>query len=67
MNMFVTGMTGSGKSYFIRDTLKKTNLPIIVISIKKSDIENFSENVKDLTGNKIGITNENWKFSFYSL
>lgn len=59
--MFVTGMTGSGKSYFIRDTLKKTNLPIIVISIKKSDIENFSENVKDLTGNKIGITNENWK------
>lgn len=61
MNMFVTGMTGSGKSYFIRDTLLRIKMPIIVISIKKSDIDNFSNDVKDLSGRKVAITNENFQ------
>ncbi|MBD3829017.1 MAG: AAA family ATPase [Arcobacter sp.] len=61
MNMFVTGMTGSGKSYFIRDTLLRIKMPIIIISIKKSDIDNFSNDVKDLSGRKVAITNENFQ------
>ena len=58
-NVFVTGMTGTGKSYFIRWLLKKNDLPCVVVSLKKSDINNFSQEVKPLT--KIGITNENYK------
>lgn len=37
MNIFVAGMTGSGKSYYIQKMLEKTNLPIIATSNKIED------------------------------
>lgn len=37
INIFVAGMTGSGKSYFIQKMLEKTNLPIIATSNKIED------------------------------
>lgn len=37
INIFIAGMTGSGKSYFIQKMLEKTNLPIIATSNKIED------------------------------
>lgn len=57
-NVFVTGSTGTGKSYFIRDTLKKLNLPLIVVSLKKQDIYNVNDEVVEL--GKKAVSTENY-------
>lgn len=45
-NVFVTGMTGTGKSYLIRYMLKRTELPITVVSMKEVDIDNVKNHTK---------------------
>lgn len=56
-NMFVTGMTGSGKSYFIRHVLKSIDLPLVVVSLKKQDIENVNNEVRKISINKVETNN----------
>lgn len=58
-NIFVTGMTGTGKSYFIRYLLKQKNLPVTVVSMKEKDIDNVKEIIPTLSKNQ--VTSENYK------
>jgi nucleoside-triphosphatase THEP1 len=59
-NMFVTGMTGSGKSYYIRHVIKSLkDLPLTVVSLKKQDIVNVDKESRKLD-NKYEVTTENY-------
>ena len=58
-NVFVTGMTGTGKSYLIRYMLKRTELPITVVSMKEVDIDNVKKIIPNLSKNL--VTSENYK------
>jgi len=59
MNIFVTGMTGTGKSYLIRYFIKKNkSLPFVAVSYKRSDLEGLRNNGIQLSINE--ITNENY-------
>jgi len=58
-NVFVTGMTGTGKSYLIRYMLKRTELPITVVSMKEVDIDNVKKIISNLSKNL--VTSENYK------
>ena len=61
MIKFITGMTGSGKTYYTRYICKKIDksIPFVVVSLKQEDINNFDKEVRKIS--KIAITNENYK------